>query len=88
MSRDAKLFLNSDKQLSLASREQCIILLLGKKILIKSQTTIYDILKKFKLNNKKIAIEHNGTIIPKVSYKKKYLKNNDKLEVVHFIGGG
>ncbi|MBA1339178.1 MAG: sulfur carrier protein [Pelagibacterales bacterium] len=60
----------------------------GKKILIKSQTTIYDILKKFKLNNKKIAIEHNGTIIPKVSYKKKYLKNNDKLEVVHFIGGG
>jgi len=60
----------------------------GKKILIKSQSTIYDILKKFKLNNKKIAIEHNGTIIPKVSYKKKYLKNNDKLEVVHFIGGG
>ena len=22
------------------------------------------------------------------NYKKKYLKNNDKLEVVHFIGGG
>jgi sulfur carrier protein len=60
----------------------------GKKILINSKLTIYDLLKKFKLNNKKIAIEHNGTIIPKVSYKKKYLKNNDKLEVVHFIGGG
>ena len=24
----------------------------------------------------------------KINYKKKYLKNNDKLEVVHFIGGG
>ena len=60
----------------------------GKKVTIKPKTTIYELLKKFKLNNKKVAIEHNGIIIPKSNYKKKYLKNNDKLEVVHFIGGG
>ena len=60
----------------------------GKKVSINSRITIHELLKKFKLNNKKIAIEHNGIIIPKVNYKKKYLKNNDKLEVVHFIGGG
>ena len=59
-----------------------------KKITIKSKTTIYDILKKFKLDNKKVAIEHNGHIISKINFKKKNLKNNDKLEVVHFIGGG
>jgi len=60
----------------------------GKKITIKPKSTIYELLKKFKLNNKKVAIEHNGIIIPKIAHKKKYLKNNDKLEVVHFIGGG
>ena len=60
----------------------------GKKISIKSRSTIYELLKKFKLNNKKVAIEHNGIIIPKTHYKKKYVKNSDKLEVVHFIGGG
>ena len=45
------------------------------------------LLKKYKLSNKKIAIEYNGVIIPKASFKKKYLKNNDKIEIVHFIGG-
>ena len=60
----------------------------GKKITIKSKSTIMDLLIKYNLDNKKIAIEHNGTIIPKFKYKKKHLKNNDRLEIVHFIGGG
>ena len=60
----------------------------GKKVTIRSKETIYDLLKKLKLNNRKVAIEHNGIIIPKTSYKKKYLKNDDKVEIVHFIGGG
>ena len=60
----------------------------GKKISIKSNFSILDLLKKYKLSNKKIAIEYNGTIVPKVNYKKKFLKNDDKLEIVHFIGGG
>ena len=61
---------------------------LNGKIVIKSNYSILDLLKKYKLNNKKVAIELNGIIIPKIKYKKKYLKNNDKVEVVHFIGGG
>ena len=60
----------------------------GKKINIRSKSSIYDLLKKYNLDNKKVAIEHNGVIIPKVKLKKKFLKQNDKLEVVHFIGGG
>ncbi len=60
----------------------------GKKIEIKTKLTIYDLLKRFNLNNKKVAIEHNGIIVPRSSFKKKYIKSNDKLEVVHFIGGG
>ena len=60
----------------------------GKKILIKSNFSILDLLKKYKLTNKKVAIEYNGMIIPKIKYKKKYLKNDDKLEIVRFIGGG
>ncbi len=60
----------------------------GKKVSIKTNLTIYDLLKKYKLIHKKVAIEYNGTIISKINYKKKLIKNNDKLEIVHFIGGG
>jgi sulfur carrier protein len=60
----------------------------GKKVVIKSKFSLLDLLKKYKLHNKRIALEHNGKIIQKINYKKKYLKNNDKIEIVHFIGGG
>ena len=32
----------------------------GKRITIKSKLSIMDLLKKYKLNNKRIAIEYNG----------------------------
>ena len=60
----------------------------GKKVAIKSNYSIFDLLKKYKLSNKKVAIEYNGMIISKESFKKKFLKDNDKIEIVHFIGGG
>ena len=60
----------------------------GKKVVIKTDCSISDLLKKYKLLKKKIAIEHNGVIIPKNSFKKKFVKDNDKIEIVHFIGGG
>ena len=60
----------------------------GKKVIIKSNYSLFDLLKKYKLNNRKIAIEYNGVIIQKTNYRKKNLKNNDKIEIVHFIGGG
>ena len=60
----------------------------GKKVAIQSNYSLFDLLKKYKLNNKKVAVECNGIIIQKEKYKKKNLKNNDKVEIVHFIGGG
>ena len=40
----------------------------GKRITIKSKLSIMDLLKKYKLNNKRIAIEYNGVILPKIKY--------------------
>ena len=59
-----------------------------KKIKIYKDLNIKDLVKKYRLNEKKIAIELNGKILPKSYYGKKKLKNNDKIEIVQFIGGG
>ena len=60
----------------------------GRKVLIKQKISIFDLLKKHKLDNRKVAVELNGTVITKNRYKKKLIKNNDKIEIVQFIGGG
>tara|TARA_Y100000590_G_scaffold216509_1_gene245293 strand:+ start:493 stop:696 length:204 start_codon:yes stop_codon:yes gene_type:complete len=60
----------------------------GKQIKIRMNLSIKDLLKKHRLNQEKIAIELNGTILPKQKYKKTKIKNNDKIEIVQFIGGG
>ena len=60
----------------------------GRKISIKQKISVLDLLKRYKLDKKKVAIELNGKIISKNSYENKLVKNNDKFEIVHFIGGG
>ena len=60
----------------------------GKKIKVSKDINIEDLIKKYRLDEKKIAIELNGEILPKSYYGKKKLKNNDKIEIVQFIGGG
>ena len=45
-------------------------------------------LKQLKIPLKKVAIELNQEIIDKNKINKINLKKNDKIEIVHFIGGG
>ncbi len=59
----------------------------GKKIQLNGTISIENLLKKYKINKNKVAIELNGIIISKLNLKKK-IKNNDQIEIVHFIGGG
>mgnify|MGYP001307594690 FL=1 len=60
----------------------------GRKISIKRNFSIFDMIKKYKISSKKVAIELNGKILPKNKYKRKIVKDKDKIEIVQFIGGG
>ncbi len=40
------------------------------------------------LVGKRIAVEHNGEIVPKSQFEHVELRDGDRLEIVHAIGGG
>jgi len=60
----------------------------GKLNIIDDKTKVSVLLRDLKVPLRKVAIELNREIIDKKKLNKIFLKTNDKLEIVHFIGGG
>ena len=60
----------------------------GKINRIDDKTKLSDLVKNLKVPLKKVAIELNREIVDKKKLNKINLKVNDKIEIVHFIGGG
>ena len=40
------------------------------------------------LKGDRIAVEHNGQIVPRAEWSQTSVQEGDRLEVVHFVGGG
>ena len=53
-----------------------------------SALTVSDMLGRLGLDARKIAIERNLEIVPRSNYGETQLADGDRLEIVHFIGGG
>ena len=60
----------------------------GKIKSINQDSNLSLMLKNLKIPLNKVAIELNEEIIDKKKINKIKLNNNDKIEIVHFIGGG
>ena len=55
---------------------------------IYQDSNISEVIKNLKIPLNKVAIELNEEIIDKKKINKIKLNKNDKIEIVHFIGGG
>ena len=60
----------------------------GDPFEINDGTNLNELLNKLKLQKNKVAIEVNGEIVERNKYQNLILNKNDKVEIVHFIGGG
>ena len=60
----------------------------GKVKSIEDNTKLSNLLGNLNVPIKKVAIEINQRIVDKKKLNKIILKKNDKVEIVHFIGGG
>lgn len=55
---------------------------------LSASATVADLVAQLGLKNDRVAIEHNGEIVPRSSWAETPLHTGDKLEIVHFVGGG
>jgi len=60
----------------------------GQQIIIKNKISLNEFLKNKGYDTQRVAVEKNGVIIPKKSFETEILSDNDKLEIVCFVGGG
>jgi hypothetical protein len=64
------------------------ITLNGNTHIIEERASIAELIAYFRLDARKVAIEHNLCIIPANEYAGTYVADGDVVEVVQFIGGG
>ena len=64
------------------------IIVNGKQITLNVKFSIKNLIDKLKMPISKVAIELNREIVNKKNINKIFLKTGDKVEIVHFIGGG
>jgi thiamine biosynthesis protein ThiS len=47
-----------------------------------------DLIRDLGLKTDRVAVEHNGEIVPRAGWSGVSLAEGDRLELVHFVGGG
>jgi sulfur carrier protein len=55
---------------------------------ISSPSPLDRIIAALELKSDRIAVEHNGEIVPRAAWPTATVRSGDKLEIVHFVGGG
>jgi sulfur carrier protein len=51
-------------------------------------TNLEQLIAELGLKSDRVAVEHNGKIVPRSEWGKAVLREGDRLELVHFVGGG
>jgi thiamine biosynthesis protein ThiS len=64
------------------------IIINGEPYQIAEDSSLIDLVNELKIAPERVAIEVNLSIIPRPSWAETRLRAGDRLEVVHFVGGG
>lgn len=60
----------------------------GEPMRLPAALTVAGLLDQLKLDPRKVAVERNEEIVRRSAYADIVLSPNDRIEIVHFIGGG
>ena len=56
--------------------------------MLPASPSLEDLVRELGLKSDRVAVEHNGEIVPRASWAGASLADGDHLELVHFVGGG
>jgi thiamine biosynthesis protein ThiS len=60
----------------------------GKTTELTDIKTVGDLIRSKDLKPQMVAVELNGEIVPREQFDEQPLSDGDRLEIVHFVGGG
>lgn len=64
------------------------LVLNGESRVMEAVRTVAELVAALGLDARKVAVERNLEIVPRSLYDRTELADGDRLEIVHFIGGG
>ena len=64
------------------------IIVNGEEREIAPPCSLQDFVGSLNLPSQRVVIEHNGEVVPSGKWGEKELHDGDRLEIVHFVGGG
>lgn len=60
----------------------------GETVNIPTPVTVLALLQSKNLRPERVAVECNGVIIRRAAFPDTFLNDGDRIEIVHFVGGG
>lgn len=60
----------------------------GESLEVDGAVTVSELLKRLDLGGGPVAVERNGDVVPRAEHPTTVLSEGDRVEVVHFVGGG
>jgi sulfur carrier protein len=60
----------------------------GQSYCVQVTITLFDLINYFNFNDSLLVLEYNNSISDKKNWKKIFIKDQDKIEIVTIVGGG
>jgi thiamine biosynthesis protein ThiS len=64
------------------------IVLNGDPVEIAGPLTVTELLSRFEIDPRRVAVEHNLNVLKRAAYADTLVRDGDRVEIVNFVGGG
>ena len=60
----------------------------GQSQNVQENLSLSELISQLNMKPERVAVERNGSIVPRNTWAQTSLQHGDRLEIVHFVGGG